>query len=57
MASIVLLLNSYFITLPSPQNPAYFRIEQNMPLVELKLDKSKSKSIPSSVNEASITEV
>ncbi|KAK7826193.1 cysteine-rich receptor-like protein kinase 15 [Quercus suber] len=57
MVSIVLMLNSYSITLPSPQNPAYFRIEQNMPLVGLKLDKSGSKSIPSSVNEASITEV
>uniref|UniRef100_A0A7N2N520 Protein kinase domain-containing protein n=1 Tax=Quercus lobata TaxID=97700 RepID=A0A7N2N520_QUELO len=42
MASIVLMLNSYSITLPSPQNPAYLRTERNMPL---------------SINEASITEV
>uniref|UniRef100_A0A7N2LUP0 Protein kinase domain-containing protein n=1 Tax=Quercus lobata TaxID=97700 RepID=A0A7N2LUP0_QUELO len=42
MASIVLMLNSYSITPPSPQNPAYLRTERNMPL---------------SINEASITEV
>ena len=42
MASIDLMLNSYSITLPSPQNPAYLRTEQSMPL---------------SINEASITEV
>ena len=57
MASIVLMLNSYSITLPSPQNPTYFRTEQSMPSVELESDKSKRKSMPWSVNEASITEV
>ena len=57
MASIVLMLNSYSITLPSPQNPAYFQTKQSMPLVELESDKSKRKSIPWSINEASITEV
>ncbi|XP_050288748.1 cysteine-rich receptor-like protein kinase 10 [Quercus robur] len=57
MASIVVMLNSYSITLPSPQNPAYFRTEQSMPLVELESDKSKRKSMPLSVSEASITEV
>ncbi|KAK4562662.1 hypothetical protein RGQ29_005240 [Quercus rubra] len=57
MASIVLMLNSYSITLPSPQNPAYFRTEQSMPLVELESNKSKRKLMPWSINEASITEV
>ena len=57
MASIVLMLNSYYITLPSPQNPAYFRTEQSMPWVELESDKSKRKLMPWSINEASITEV
>nr|XP_023894217.1 cysteine-rich receptor-like protein kinase 10 [Quercus suber] len=42
MASIVLMLNSYSITLPSPQNPAHLRTERSLPL---------------SINEASITEV
>uniref|UniRef100_A0A7N2RES7 Protein kinase domain-containing protein n=1 Tax=Quercus lobata TaxID=97700 RepID=A0A7N2RES7_QUELO len=57
MASIVLMLNSYSITLASPKNPAYFRTERNMPSVELESDKSKSELIPLSVNKASITEV
>ena len=61
MASIVLILNSYSMTLSSPKQPAYFlrsRIEEIMPLKESELsDKSTSKSMPGSVNEASITEV
>uniref|UniRef100_A0A2N9FB76 Cysteine-rich receptor-like protein kinase n=1 Tax=Fagus sylvatica TaxID=28930 RepID=A0A2N9FB76_FAGSY len=61
MASIVLILNSYSMTLSSPKQPAYFlrsRTEEIMPLKESELsDKSTSKSMPGSVNEASITEV
>ena len=37
MASIVLILNSYSMTLSSPKQPAYFlcsRTEENMPLKE-----------------------
>uniref|UniRef100_A0A2N9EZC3 Protein kinase domain-containing protein n=1 Tax=Fagus sylvatica TaxID=28930 RepID=A0A2N9EZC3_FAGSY len=60
MASIVLVLNSYSMTLASPRQPAYFlrSREENMLLKESESsDKSTSKSMPSSVNEASITEV
>ncbi|XP_065620687.1 cysteine-rich receptor-like protein kinase 25 isoform X2 [Quercus suber] len=60
MASIVLMLNSYSVSLPSPQRPAFFlhsRTETSMPIKELGSDQSTSNGIPSSVNEASITEV
>ncbi|GLT69650.1 hypothetical protein SLA2020_417860 [Shorea laevis] len=60
MASIVLMLNSHSVSLPSPlRQPAYFghsRIEQK-PLNERESDQSTSKSMPFSVNEASITEL
>ncbi|XP_052290615.1 cysteine-rich receptor-like protein kinase 10 isoform X2 [Citrus sinensis] len=61
MATIVLMLNSYSVTLPSPQHPAFFigsRTERDLPTKEFECsDKSTSKSIPWSVDEASITEV
>ncbi len=60
MASIVLMLNSYSMTLSSPQQPAYFlrSREENMLLKESESsNKSTSKSMPLSVNETSITEV
>ncbi|GMY37058.1 cysteine-rich receptor-like protein kinase 10 [Fagus crenata] len=60
MASIVVMLNSYSTTLSSPRQPAYFlrSREENMLLKESESsDKSTSKSMPLSVNEASITEV
>ena len=60
MPSIVLMLNSYSLSLPSPQRPAFFlhsRTETSMPIKELGSDQSTSNGIPSSVNEASITEV
>ncbi|XP_062160720.1 cysteine-rich receptor-like protein kinase 10 isoform X2 [Alnus glutinosa] len=61
MASIVVMLNSYSVTLASPQQPASFlstRTEQSMPLKEwVSSHQSTSKSTPWSVNEASITEV
>ncbi|KAJ0101316.1 hypothetical protein Patl1_03703 [Pistacia atlantica] len=59
MAKIVFMLNSYSVTLPAPQQPAFFlgsRMEASMPTMEFDFNKSKSKSIPSSVHDASITE-
>ncbi|PON88151.1 Cysteine rich receptor like kinase [Trema orientale] len=59
MASIVLMLSSYSITLPIPQKPAFFPYsgtEGNMPSVETESDKS-SRNISNSVNEMSYTEV
>jgi hypothetical protein len=58
--SIILMLNSYSVPLPSPQEPAYFFSsvgEQNMQSNERESDQSKSKSLPISVDEASITDV
>ncbi|KAJ0047201.1 hypothetical protein Pint_03654 [Pistacia integerrima] len=60
MATIVFMLDSYSVILPAPQQPAFFlgsRMEASMPTMEFDFDKSKSKSIPSSVDDASITEV
>jgi hypothetical protein len=68
MASVVLMLNSYSITLPVPSQPAFFmysssidskttsRWEQNTQVTESN-KKSKSNSIQASINEASITEL
>ncbi|XP_075664886.1 cysteine-rich receptor-like protein kinase 10 isoform X5 [Castanea sativa] len=56
MASIVLMLNSYTITLPSTQNPAYFRTE-NMPKKELQHDSFSSQSVPWLVDGEPITEL
>ncbi|XP_038710351.1 cysteine-rich receptor-like protein kinase 10 [Tripterygium wilfordii] len=63
MATIVLMLNSYSVSLPLPQQPAFFhhtRTDQSLMLKGLETDQSTSKSgsvPPFSVNEASITEV
>nr|POE60721.1 isoform 2 of cysteine-rich receptor-like protein kinase 10 [Quercus suber] len=60
MASIVLMLNSYSLSLSSPQRPAFFLhsgTETSMPIKELRSDQSTSNGIPSSVNESKITEV
>ncbi|KAH9748255.1 cysteine-rich receptor-like protein kinase 10 [Citrus sinensis] len=61
MATIVLMLNSYSVILPSPQQPAFFigsRTERSLPTKEIEFsDKSTNKSMPWSVDEASITEV
>ncbi|XP_052307831.1 cysteine-rich receptor-like protein kinase 10 isoform X3 [Populus trichocarpa] len=62
MATIVLTLNSYLVTLPSPQEPAFFfrstiTDEVNISSKEFLLDQSKRKSIAYSVDEVSITEV
>ncbi|KAL9456258.1 hypothetical protein AB3S75_005475 [Citrus x aurantiifolia] len=61
MATIVLMLNSYSVTLPSPQQPAFFigsRTERSLHTKDFEFsDKSTNKSMPWSVDEASITEV
>uniref|UniRef100_A0A6N2NAX6 Cysteine-rich receptor-like protein kinase 10 n=1 Tax=Salix viminalis TaxID=40686 RepID=A0A6N2NAX6_SALVM len=61
MASVVLMLNSYSITLALPQEPAFFlnsRSDQgSIPSKEFFADQSKSKSVPYSGDERSITEV
>ncbi|KAJ0101317.1 hypothetical protein Patl1_03700 [Pistacia atlantica] len=59
MSTIVLMLNSYSVTLPAPQQPAFFfasRRETSMATEEFDFDQSKSKSIPWSVDDASITQ-
>ncbi|XP_050212572.1 cysteine-rich receptor-like protein kinase 10 [Mercurialis annua] len=68
MATVVLMLNSFSVTLPVPQHPAFFlhsRTDPTMPMKGLELDKSNSesttKSITTSVqlfaDEESITQV
>ncbi|XP_042478334.1 cysteine-rich receptor-like protein kinase 10 isoform X2 [Macadamia integrifolia] len=51
MASVVLMLNSFSVTLMSPSQPAFF-VRSRMDS-----DQSKSRSIPLSANEASISEL
>jgi hypothetical protein len=56
MASIVVMLSSYSVTLPSPQRPGFFlhsRTESNTPTNGLEADQSTSNSEP--LSEASIT--
>ncbi|KAK3188247.1 hypothetical protein Dsin_027808 [Dipteronia sinensis] len=61
MATIVLMLNSYSVTLPLPQQPAFFfgtGTEFSIQITNgMGSDQSKSKSVPWSVDDASITEV
>lgn len=60
MASVLLMLSSYSVTLPLPQQPAFFNRTGSMsdfPIKALESDQSASKSMPWSVNEASITEL
>ncbi|KAL2349525.1 hypothetical protein Fmac_003525 [Flemingia macrophylla] len=59
MATIVLMLDSNTVTLPTPKRPAFFvhsGTDANMPK-ELQFDQSIAKSIPMSVNEMSISEM
>ncbi|XP_071904754.1 cysteine-rich receptor-like protein kinase 25 [Coffea arabica] len=59
MVSVVNMLNSSSITLPTPHRPAVFRSHGSESIVEeLEVEQSNTEriSIPSSVNEASITE-
>ncbi|KAL0012468.1 hypothetical protein SO802_007576 [Lithocarpus litseifolius] len=56
--TIVLTLNSGSVTLPSPQQRAFFlKTDTYMPRKGLESDQSARKSMPWSVNEASITEL
>ncbi|KAK2644371.1 hypothetical protein Ddye_019566 [Dipteronia dyeriana] len=61
MATVVLMLNSYSVTLPLPQQPAFFfgtGTEFSMQITKgTDSNQSKSKSVPWSVDDASITEV
>ncbi|MBA0811721.1 hypothetical protein Gohar_003593 [Gossypium harknessii] len=60
MATIAMMLNSYSVTLPVPNEPAFFRnsrTEGKMPDVGLESDQSTSRSTPWSINEVSITEL
>lgn len=59
MASVVLMLNSYSITMAAPQQPAFFLGSRSamLPIKGLESDQSTSKSIPLSINEVSITEM
>ncbi|XP_059296338.1 cysteine-rich receptor-like protein kinase 25 [Lycium ferocissimum] len=60
IASVVLMLNSYSVTLPIPQQPPTYFLSSRaemMNQLDLESDKSTSKSIPLSVNEMSITEM
>ncbi|KAK2644377.1 hypothetical protein Ddye_019572 [Dipteronia dyeriana] len=61
MATAVLMLNSYSLTLQLPQQPAFFfgtRTDLSMQIThETESDQSKSKSVPWSVDDASITEL
>ncbi|GMY32380.1 putative receptor-like protein kinase At4g00960 [Fagus crenata] len=66
MASIVLMLNSYSMTLPIPSQPAFFMHSNTESNISLQLendsggtesDQSKSNFVQPSINEASITEL
>ncbi|GAB4830985.1 hypothetical protein Ancab_040219 [Ancistrocladus abbreviatus] len=56
MASIVLMLDSYSVTLPMPQQPTFFSRARTDPSF-MSSDQSTNKSKPCSVNEVSITEL
>ena len=60
MASVVLMLSSYSVTPPLPQQPAFCigsGTRSGFPINVLKSDQSASKSTPWSVNETSISEL
>ncbi|KAK2644370.1 hypothetical protein Ddye_019565 [Dipteronia dyeriana] len=61
MATVVLMLNSYSVTLPLPQQPAFFyctRTDLSKPItVGTDSDQSQNKSVSWSVDDSSITEV
>lgn len=59
MASVVLMLDSYSVTLQVPNQPAFYinsRTEPNMPK-GLKIDQSTTNSTSKSVNDMSVSEV
>lgn len=59
MKTIVLMFNSYSVTLPVPEKPAFYnRTESDIPAMEMKYDQSTNTArYPLSINEASITEL
>ncbi|XP_075667641.1 cysteine-rich receptor-like protein kinase 25 isoform X1 [Castanea sativa] len=60
MATIALMLNSYSVTLPLPQQPAFLhrsRAKLNKPITEVESDQHTNQSNGWSVNEASFTEI
>nr|GME01545.1 cysteine-rich receptor-like protein kinase 25 [Ipomoea batatas] len=57
MANVMLMLNSHSSSLRSPNPPAYFNGGSQMILAGQEGDLSTSKSLPLSVNEASISEL
>ncbi|KAF3451652.1 hypothetical protein FNV43_RR07748 [Rhamnella rubrinervis] len=58
MESIVMMLNSYSVTLPVPRQPAFFiPTETDMQMNGLEFDQSESQTMSVSVNEASISEM
>ncbi|XP_019174645.1 PREDICTED: cysteine-rich receptor-like protein kinase 25 [Ipomoea nil] len=57
MANVMLMLNSHSATWRSPNPPAYFNGGREMILAGEEGDLSESKSLPLSVNEASISEL
>lgn len=60
MASVVLMLNSYSVTLPAPHQPAFFAASktESLPGMDMdEFDKSTSKLMTVSVDDSSITEV
>ena len=59
MATILVMLDSHSVTLPVPNQPAFFvhsGIDSNM-LKELQFAQSTSNSVQKSVNEMSISEI
>ncbi|XP_048132925.1 cysteine-rich receptor-like protein kinase 44 [Rhodamnia argentea] len=58
MANIVLMLNSYSVSLALPQQPAFFlRSRTDRPMKDLESDQSATRSMPLSTNEMSVSEV
>lgn len=61
MTTIVLMMNSYSVTLPLPNQPAFFfqsRTEGRvLPNKGLESDQSTSRSMPWSINDVSISEL
>ncbi|XP_057986370.1 cysteine-rich receptor-like protein kinase 44 isoform X2 [Hevea brasiliensis] len=62
MASVVLMLNSYSLTLPIPSHPAFFMHTTESDIssslgYNSELSRSRIEALPLSVNEASITEL
>ncbi|KAK3431967.1 hypothetical protein EUGRSUZ_E04150 [Eucalyptus grandis] len=58
MATVVLMLSSYSVSLASPLQPAFFlRSRTEIPMKNLESDQSTGRSMAMSINEMSVTEV